>query len=221
MQTLQVISYDICLSQPDNFRITTGFIIIINNLLIICCGVFFRWSINGDIRFHYSSCVGHGVLQVKNFQVWNAFSVIKYKIKRHQQSETTSTKSKLLLLLVLKCLLLIIYILVLLLQLLLLLYLYSCLYPFKVQVRCHGKHLSCQGCLSKTVGFVSCLWEGRGGVVALHLPTESLKTLSGLEPIQRCERSTYQTTGKWYSRCVTRTGTPLDLIHLLLLVIII
>ena len=34
--------------------------------------------------------------------------------------------------------------------------------------------------------------EKEEGVVALHLPIGSLKTHSGLEPVPRCERGTYQ-----------------------------
>ena len=34
--------------------------------------------------------------------------------------------------------------------------------------------------------------ERDDGVVALHLPIGCLKTCSGLEPVRRCEPSTYQ-----------------------------
>ena len=42
------------------------------------------------------------------------------------------------------------------------------------------------------------------GVVALHLPTGPLKTCSGLEPVPRCQPSTYQPITWWHSHCAIR-----------------
>ena len=59
-----------------------------------------------------------------------------------------------------------------------------------------GTHFSYQlGCLSRTSLVVVTLLEvseKAKGVVALHLPIGPLKTRSELEPVPRCEPSTYQ-----------------------------
>ena len=48
-------------------------------------------------------------------------------------------------------------------------------------------------CLGQSVSsFCQLDVSHREGVVVLHLPTEPLKTSYGLEPVLRCEPSTYQ-----------------------------
>ena len=48
--------------------------------------------------------------------------------------------------------------------------------------------------------------EREEGVVAIYLPIESLKTCSGLEPVPRCEPSTYQSISRWRNHCTIQAG---------------
>ena len=54
--------------------------------------------------------------------------------------------------------------------------------------------------------------EKEEGVVALHLPVEPLKTSSWLEPVPRCEPSTYQPIS---DDIATATSGPVKQLHLL------
>ena len=42
--------------------------------------------------------------------------------------------------------------------------------------------------------------------MALHLPIGPLKTRSGLEPVPRCEPSTYQPISRWHNHCTIGAG---------------
>ena len=49
--------------------------------------------------------------------------------------------------------------------------------------------------------------EKKEGVVALHLSIEPLKTSSGLDPVPRCEPSTYQTVSRCHRHSDIGAGT--------------
>ena len=49
-----------------------------------------------------------------------------------------------------------------------------------------------RGCLSQLVVILLEVSVREEGVVAIHRPTGPLKTCNGLEPVPRCEPSTYQ-----------------------------
>ena len=83
-----------------------------------------------------------------------------------------------------------------------------CLYlKFKHAVL--GTHFSYLGCLSRTTiqYFLLDVSESEEGVVALNIPIGRLKTRFGLEPVRRCEPSTYQGINRWLSHCAIKAGT--------------
>ena len=71
-----------------------------------------------------------------------------------------------------------------------------------------GTHSSYQlGCLSRTMEVALLeVSEREEGVVALHLLIGSLKTHSGLEPVPRCEPSTYQPISWCHNHCTIGAG---------------
>ena len=74
------------------------------------------------------------------------------------------------------------------------LYLFSWFYSLTVQARC-PVHTSAVSELIAFLGSLLVVNERRGSSLALHPHIGPLNTSSGLEPVPRCEPSTYQPFG--------------------------